>query len=167
MVCRVPGAAVACSGLACSPLNSSLSGGSPVENSELQLETTCLETEDVPLKEKSRCLSAQMTALGHYLLFSCASSRAFMGCYQGKCRNNDGFCSGSNLDYRWPGGSLPRPLDFARAWRLGGARFFPAGCAAASPARVPSGFCFRGLLGNSSAGQSGDDVSVASCYFLP
>lgn len=75
-----------------------------MENSELQLETTCLETEDVPLEEKSQCLSAQMTALGRYLLFSCASSRVFMGCYQGQCRNNACFCLGFNLNYRWPGG---------------------------------------------------------------
>lgn len=102
MVCRVAGAAGACGGLGHSPLSSSFSGGSPVENSELQLETTCLETEDVPLKEKSQCLSAQMTVLGHYLLFSCASSRVFMGRYQGKCRNNASFCLGFNLNYRSP-----------------------------------------------------------------
>lgn len=123
-------AAGACSGLARSPLSSLLSGGSPVENSELQLETTCLETEDVPLKEKSQCLSAQMTVLGRYLLFSCASSRVFMGCYQGKCRNNACFCLGFNLNYRWPGSRCrpgrqpPWKLDFVRAWRLGGVCFF-------------------------------------------
>lgn len=167
MVCRVAGAAGACGGLGHSPLSSSFSGGSPVENSELQLETTCLETEDVPLKEKSQCLSAQMTVLGHYLLFSCASSRVFMGRYQGKCRNNACFCLGFNLNYRSPSsrsrpGRQP-PLDakLCQSVEAGWGALLPGG-----GALLLHGFCFRGLLGILSAGQNGDDISVASCYFL-
>lgn len=171
MVYRVPGAAGACGGLARSPLGSLFSGGSPVENSELQLETTCLETEDVPLEEKSQCLSARMTALGRYLLFSCASSRVFMGCYQGQCRNNACFCLGFNLNYRWPGGRRrpggQPPLDagLRKSVEAGRGALLPGGVRCFSPGRVLFGLCSRELLGNSSAGRGGDAVSVASCCF--
>lgn len=48
-----------------------------MENFELQLEAlhVVLETEDVPLKEKSWCFLNSNDSIDHYLLFSLASSR--------------------------------------------------------------------------------------------
>lgn len=75
-----------------------------MENFELQLETMCmvLETEDVPLKEKSQCFLNSDDSIDHYLFFSLASSRVFLGCYQGKYQNNAHFCFVSNLNYKLP-----------------------------------------------------------------
>lgn len=75
-----------------------------MENFELQLETVCmvLETEDVPSKEKSQCFLNSNDSLDHYLLFSPASSRVFLGCYQDKYQNNAHFCFVFNLNYKLP-----------------------------------------------------------------
>lgn len=39
-------------------------------------------------KRKTTVLFELNDSMGHYLLFSLASSRVFLGCYQGKCQNN-------------------------------------------------------------------------------
>lgn len=94
------------------------SGGSPVENFELQLETVrmVLETEDVPLKEKSQCILNSSDSIDHYLLFSLASSRVFLGCYQGKYQNNAQFCFVFNLNYKLPIGQCRPSQEASECW---------------------------------------------------
>lgn len=81
-----------------------------MENFELQLEIMCMETEDVSLKEKSKCFLNSNNSLDHYLLFSLASSRVFLGCYQGKCQNNVHFCFVFNLNYKLPSADVGQAM---------------------------------------------------------
>lgn len=61
-----------------------------------------LETEDVPLKEKSQCFLNSNDGIEHHLLFSLASSSVFLGCYQGKYPNNAYLCFAFNPNYKLP-----------------------------------------------------------------